>query len=157
MLSGKAGSPTEQLTLDYCPTAPPALVSQALKRASHFAPLATLALTRRRAPHLRSSLSPSYSSRLPRFAQLQLKMTATTMKAARYYGVHDIRIEDVPIPKPQAGQCKIKVAWCVVETLESCRTTLITSPCSATGAVSAGKSHSSERESRALADLVSPP
>ncbi|ORY66796.1 chaperonin 10-like protein [Leucosporidium creatinivorum] len=37
---------------------------------------------------------------------------STTMKAARYYGVHDIRIEDVPIPQAKEGQCLVKVAWC---------------------------------------------
>ncbi|EMD36840.1 hypothetical protein CERSUDRAFT_95115 [Gelatoporia subvermispora B] len=33
------------------------------------------------------------------------------MKAARYYGPGDIRIEDVPEPAPSRGQLKIKIAW----------------------------------------------
>lgn len=34
------------------------------------------------------------------------------MKAARYYGKGDIRIEDVPIPEIGKGQCLIEVEWC---------------------------------------------
>ena len=37
---------------------------------------------------------------------------AKTMKAARWYGPKDIRIEDVEIPKVKSGQVKIKVEWC---------------------------------------------
>lgn len=37
---------------------------------------------------------------------------ANTMKAALWYGPKDIRIEDVEIPKIEAGQVKIKVEWC---------------------------------------------
>ncbi|KAJ8522415.1 hypothetical protein ONZ45_g1002 [Pleurotus djamor] len=33
------------------------------------------------------------------------------MKAARYYGPGDIRIDDIPIPRLKPGQVKIKVAW----------------------------------------------
>jgi len=33
------------------------------------------------------------------------------MKAARYYGPGDIRIEQIPEPEPKEGQVKIKVAW----------------------------------------------
>lgn len=34
------------------------------------------------------------------------------MKAAKWYGKKDIRIEDVPEPYPQKGQVKVKVHWC---------------------------------------------
>lgn len=34
------------------------------------------------------------------------------MRAARYYGRLDIRVEDVPIPKPGPKQCLIEIAWC---------------------------------------------
>ncbi|WP_434291285.1 2,3-butanediol dehydrogenase [Celeribacter sp. SCSIO 80788] len=33
------------------------------------------------------------------------------MKAARWHGVKDIRVEDIPEPSPAAGEIKIKVAW----------------------------------------------
>ncbi|MFC5739895.1 2,3-butanediol dehydrogenase [Sinirhodobacter huangdaonensis] len=33
------------------------------------------------------------------------------MKAARWHGVKDIRVEDIPEPGPKAGEVKIKVAW----------------------------------------------
>jgi len=33
------------------------------------------------------------------------------MKAARYYGPDDIRVEQVPEPQPKKGQVKIKIAW----------------------------------------------
>lgn len=33
------------------------------------------------------------------------------MKAARWHGVRDIRIEDVPEPSPGPGEVRIKVAW----------------------------------------------
>ncbi|KAL4269476.1 zinc-containing alcohol dehydrogenase family protein [Pleurotus pulmonarius] len=33
------------------------------------------------------------------------------MKAARYYGPGDIRIEDIPEPQAKPGQIKIKIAW----------------------------------------------
>lgn len=34
------------------------------------------------------------------------------MKAARYYGKGDIRIEDVPIPEMGERQCLVEVEWC---------------------------------------------
>ena len=34
------------------------------------------------------------------------------MKAARFHGRKDIRIEDVPEPELRAGAVKIDVAWC---------------------------------------------
>ena len=34
------------------------------------------------------------------------------MKAALYYGSHDIRIEDVPEPEPNFNEVKIAVKWC---------------------------------------------
>jgi len=37
--------------------------------------------------------------------------SATTMRAARYYGPGDIRIEQIPEPVPKPGQVKIKIAW----------------------------------------------
>ncbi len=33
------------------------------------------------------------------------------MKAARWHGVRDIRVEDIPEPKPGPGEVKVKVAW----------------------------------------------
>ncbi|WP_299506724.1 2,3-butanediol dehydrogenase [uncultured Roseobacter sp.] len=33
------------------------------------------------------------------------------MKAARWHGAKDIRVEEVPEPEPKKGQVKIKVAW----------------------------------------------
>ncbi|MCA0043456.1 2,3-butanediol dehydrogenase [Celeribacter litoreus] len=33
------------------------------------------------------------------------------MKAARWHGVKDIRVEDIPEPSPSAGEVKVKVAW----------------------------------------------
>ncbi|MCA0962377.1 2,3-butanediol dehydrogenase [Salipiger bermudensis] len=33
------------------------------------------------------------------------------MKAARWHGVEDIRVEDIPEPTPKAGEVKVKVAW----------------------------------------------
>ena len=34
------------------------------------------------------------------------------MKAARWHGARDIRIEDIAEPNPGPGQVKIKVHWC---------------------------------------------
>ena len=34
------------------------------------------------------------------------------MKAARYYGQGDIRIDDIPEPTPGPGQVQIAVDWC---------------------------------------------
>ena len=36
------------------------------------------------------------------------------MRAARYYGPGDVRVEDVPEPKVKQGQVKLKLAWYVV-------------------------------------------
>lgn len=36
------------------------------------------------------------------------------MKAARYYGKGDIRVEDVKIPDVGPGQYLVEVAWCGV-------------------------------------------
>ncbi|KXN81207.1 (R,R)-butanediol dehydrogenase [Leucoagaricus sp. SymC.cos] len=33
------------------------------------------------------------------------------MKAARFYGVGDVRVEDIPEPVPKEGQVKVKIAW----------------------------------------------
>ena len=33
------------------------------------------------------------------------------MKAARWHGVKDIRVEDIPEPSPATGEVKVKVAW----------------------------------------------
>ncbi|CDR48450.1 RHTO0S18e00320g1_1 [Rhodotorula toruloides] len=35
-----------------------------------------------------------------------------TMKAAMYYGPHDLRIEEVAKPVPREGEVLVKVAWC---------------------------------------------
>lgn len=34
------------------------------------------------------------------------------MKAARYHGQRDVRVEDVPVPHPGEGQVQIAVEWC---------------------------------------------
>lgn len=34
------------------------------------------------------------------------------MRAARYHGQRDIRIENIPIPEPSPGECLIEVEWC---------------------------------------------
>ncbi|EXJ85646.1 hypothetical protein A1O1_06012 [Capronia coronata CBS 617.96] len=36
----------------------------------------------------------------------------STMRAARYHGRRDIRVEDIPIPQPGPGQCLVEVEWC---------------------------------------------
>ncbi|KAM0748908.1 alcohol dehydrogenase GroES domain protein [Meredithblackwellia eburnea MCA 4105] len=36
----------------------------------------------------------------------------STMKAAMFYGAHDLRVEDVPNPKIKPDQVKVKIAWC---------------------------------------------
>lgn len=33
------------------------------------------------------------------------------MRAARFYNVRDIRVEDVPIPQPQGNECLIEIEW----------------------------------------------
>lgn len=33
------------------------------------------------------------------------------MRAARYYNVRDVRVEDVPIPQPQGNECLIEIEW----------------------------------------------
>ncbi|KAF4613250.1 hypothetical protein D9613_010929 [Agrocybe pediades] len=33
------------------------------------------------------------------------------MKAARFYGPGDVRVEDIPEPEAKAGQLKVKIAW----------------------------------------------
>ncbi|GAA5947741.1 hypothetical protein JCM3765_001061 [Sporobolomyces pararoseus] len=38
--------------------------------------------------------------------------TTKTMKSALFYGKHDIKIEQIPIPQPTQGQVLVKVAWC---------------------------------------------
>lgn len=35
-----------------------------------------------------------------------------TMRAARFYGERDIRIEDIPIPSIGQRQCLVEVEWC---------------------------------------------
>ncbi|KIW77168.1 chlorophyll synthesis pathway protein BchC [Fonsecaea pedrosoi CBS 271.37] len=34
------------------------------------------------------------------------------MKAARYYGVRDVRVEDVQRPQPKDGEILVQIAWC---------------------------------------------
>jgi L-iditol 2-dehydrogenase len=41
-------------------------------------------------------------------------MAAATMKALRLYAVGDLRLEDVPIPRPGPGEVRVKVAFCGV-------------------------------------------
>ncbi|GAA5986882.1 hypothetical protein JCM5350_000351 [Sporobolomyces pararoseus] len=38
--------------------------------------------------------------------------TTKMMKSALFYGKHDIKIEQIPIPQPTKGQVLVKVAWC---------------------------------------------
>lgn len=33
------------------------------------------------------------------------------MKAARYYGKEDVRVEDVPIPEPEPNECLVEIEW----------------------------------------------
>lgn len=35
----------------------------------------------------------------------------TTMRAARYHGQKDVRVEDVPVPKPGPDQCLVEIEW----------------------------------------------
>jgi (R,R)-butanediol dehydrogenase/meso-butanediol dehydrogenase/diacetyl reductase len=35
-----------------------------------------------------------------------------TMRAARFYGNRDIRVEDVPVPEAGPGECVVEVEWC---------------------------------------------
>ena len=35
-----------------------------------------------------------------------------SMKAARFHGARDIRLEDVEIPQPTANQALVAVEWC---------------------------------------------
>ena len=39
-------------------------------------------------------------------------MTDSKMRAARYYGKGDIRVEDVPIPKVGPKQFLVEIEWC---------------------------------------------
>jgi (R,R)-butanediol dehydrogenase / meso-butanediol dehydrogenase / diacetyl reductase len=34
------------------------------------------------------------------------------MKAARYYGRRDLRVEDVEMPQIKAGQVLVEIEWC---------------------------------------------
>ena len=38
-------------------------------------------------------------------------LDSSTMRAAVYYGVRDVRIEDIPVPSPGPGQVKIRLAY----------------------------------------------
>ena len=35
-----------------------------------------------------------------------------TMRAARFHGNRDVRVEDVPIPQAGPGECLVEVEWC---------------------------------------------
>jgi (R,R)-butanediol dehydrogenase/meso-butanediol dehydrogenase/diacetyl reductase len=35
-----------------------------------------------------------------------------TMRAARWHGRHDVRVEEVPVPEPQPDQALIEIEWC---------------------------------------------
>lgn len=39
-------------------------------------------------------------------------MHTRMMKAARYYGRRDVRIEEIEIPKPNSTEYLIEVEWC---------------------------------------------
>lgn len=36
----------------------------------------------------------------------------STMRAARYHGQRDIRVEEIPIPQPGPGECLVEIEWC---------------------------------------------
>lgn len=38
--------------------------------------------------------------------------SSPSMKAARYHGRRDVRIEDISIPEPGPDECLIEVEWC---------------------------------------------
>lgn len=48
------------------------------------------------------------------------------MKAAMYYGPHDLRIEEVAKPVPREGEVLVKVAWCVPGSLSTFQRRLTT-------------------------------
>ncbi|KIY02678.1 uncharacterized protein Z520_01143 [Fonsecaea multimorphosa CBS 102226] len=37
---------------------------------------------------------------------------SSSMRAARFYGNRDIRVEDVPVPEAGPGECLVEVEWC---------------------------------------------
>ncbi|OAP58748.1 chlorophyll synthesis pathway protein BchC [Fonsecaea erecta] len=41
-----------------------------------------------------------------------MSSSSSSMRAARFYGNRDIRVEDVPIPKAGPGECLVEVEWC---------------------------------------------
>jgi len=43
--------------------------------------------------------------------EARAEMTAT-MRAARWHGRGDVRVEDVPIPRPGPGELLLRVSWC---------------------------------------------
>ena len=46
-----------------------------------------------------------------------------TMRAARWHGRGDVRVEDVPIPRPGPGEILLRVSWCGIcgTDVEECR------------------------------------
>lgn len=81
----------------------------------------TLAITSRPESHASSvSTAPADSPHLPFKMVLKVDRLAfqtstsqeAAIRAARYYGQKDIRIEDIPEPELTSGKVAIKVAWC---------------------------------------------
>ena len=48
----------------------------------------------------------------PQEVKFNEKQRQRTMTAARYYGHHDIRVEEVEEPQPREGQVVVDVEWC---------------------------------------------
>jgi len=36
---------------------------------------------------------------------------SATMKSALFYGKHDIKVEEIPLPDPKGKEVRVKVAW----------------------------------------------
>ena len=43
-----------------------------------------------------------------------LEVAMTTMKAVVLHGVNDLRVEDLPVPEPGAGEVRVKITKCGV-------------------------------------------